>query len=115
MAANIPVPGKPVRGSRSGAPIMALLDLLGRRWAMGVLWTMAETEPTTFRQLQSNCESISPTVLNKRLAELREAQLVDHGEGGYRVTPLGRELYDYLVPLGGWAKTWGAALPKPEE
>ena len=34
--AKLPKPGQPVRGSRSGAPIMALFDLLGRRWAMGV-------------------------------------------------------------------------------
>ena len=27
-----PKPGRPVRGSRSGVPVMALLDLLGRRW-----------------------------------------------------------------------------------
>ena len=43
-----PLPGSPVRGSRSGAPVMALLDLLGRRWAMGVLWTLCEGGPATF-------------------------------------------------------------------
>ena len=35
-----PIPGKPVRGSKTGRPIMALLDLLGRRWALRVLWEL---------------------------------------------------------------------------
>lgn len=108
---KIPRPGQAVRGSRSGAPVMALIDLLGRRWSMGVLWTLCETEPATFRSLQASCETISPAVLNQRLKELRMAQLVTLGERGYRATALGRELYEYLVPLGSWAKTWAAQLP----
>ncbi|HUI71032.1 MAG TPA: hypothetical protein VL354_10975 [Spirochaetia bacterium] len=47
----IPKPGRPVRGSTTGAPIMAL-DLLGRRWAMGILWNLAGG-PSTFRALQA--------------------------------------------------------------
>jgi len=108
-----PKPGTPVRGSRSGVPIMALLDLLGRRWALGILWNLSKGGPCTFRQLQERCEAISPTVLNSRLKELREAGLVDHSQQGYRVTPLGGELYVLLVPLGSWAKKrWTAELAR---
>ncbi len=108
--ATVPRPGRPVRGSKSGAPIMALFDLLGRRWSMGVLWTLSEGGPCTFRELQGRCESISPTVLNVRLKELREAGLVEHDGLGYRATPSGRELYGLLVPLGQWSKTWARKL-----
>lgn len=104
--ASIPKPGRPVRGSRSGAPIMALFDLLGRRWSMGVLWALCGRGPCTFRTLQDRCESISPTVLNARLKELREAGLVERAELGYQATPRGRELYELLVPLGTWSKSW---------
>ena len=65
----IPKPGKPVRGSKTGQPIMALFDLLGRSWAMGIIWHLYKG-PSTFRKLQEYCESISPTTLNKRLKEL---------------------------------------------
>ena len=30
MASTLPRPGQPVRGSKTGKPIMALFDLLGR-------------------------------------------------------------------------------------
>lgn len=103
---KIPIPGTPVRGSKSGAPIMALFDLLGRRWAMGIVWTLAEAGPCTFRELQKRTEEISPATLNTRIQELRGAQLVQHDGRGYRVTDRGRELYGLLVPLGGWSKVW---------
>ena len=108
--ASIPLPGQPVRGSRSGAPIMALFDLLGRRWAMGVLWTLCEQGPCNFRELQSRCETISPTVLNARLKELRAAGLVAHSAAGYGPTRMGRELFERLLPLGVWSKSWARNL-----
>ena len=37
-----PRPGRRVRGSRSGRPIMAALDLLGRRWALRILWELRD-------------------------------------------------------------------------
>lgn len=108
--AEIPRPGSPVRGSHSGAPIMALFDLLGRRWAMGLIWTLCENQPATFRELQDKCESISPAVLNRRLQELRAAKLVARADGGYVATAAGMTLYAHLVPLGAWAKSWGRSL-----
>ncbi|MHA4837573.1 winged helix-turn-helix transcriptional regulator [Sphingopyxis sp. MSC1_008] len=108
--AKLPVPGQPVRGSRSGAPIMALFDLLGRRWAMGVLWTLSEGGAMTFRELQDRCETISPSVLNHRLRELKEAGFVAKSDRGYVPTPLGERIYQQLLPLGATARDWSDAL-----
>lgn len=105
MNKKMPVPGKPVRGSRSGVPIMALLDLLGRSWAMGILWGLSDG-PLTFRGLQEYCEGLSPTTLNVRLKELTHARLIQRSADGYRLTAMGRELYDLIDPLGSWAKKW---------
>lgn len=107
---NIPRPGVPVRGSRSGAPIMALFDLLGRRWSMGVLWTICEAGPVRFRELQERCESLSPTVLNARLKELNAAKFIVTTPAGYEATPMGRRVYEQLVPLGITARDWAKEL-----
>ena len=107
---QIPKPGSPVRGSRSGEPIMAVFDLLGRRWAMGVLWVLNQNGSCTFRQLQAHCETVSPSVLNTRLKELREAGLVEHSGSGYEATAEGVKLYELLRPLGQWASGWAARL-----
>ncbi len=86
---------------------MALLDLLGRRWALRVLWELRDGDPLTFRELQSRSGDISSSVLNDRLRELREASIVDAAPGaGYRLTSEGQELLASLIPLDTWAERW---------
>ncbi len=105
-----PLPGRQVRGSRHGRPIMALTDLLGRAWAQRILWEL-RADRLTFRDLQAACEDPSPTIVNHRLKELREAELVDHISGqGYGLTTLGQELLDILLPLNVWAEKWAREL-----
>jgi DNA-binding HxlR family transcriptional regulator len=94
-----------VRGSRTGRPIMALLDLLGRRWTLRIIWELhlASPCPLTFRALQERCEDMSSSVLNQRLAELRDAQLMASVTGGYSLTADGAGLVALLLPLDAWA------------
>jgi DNA-binding HxlR family transcriptional regulator len=84
------------------------LDLFQRRWALRVLWELRDGA-LTFRALQARCGDLSPTVLNQRLAELREAALVDAGAEGYALTGLGRELHVAFAPLATWAQRWKKA------
>jgi DNA-binding HxlR family transcriptional regulator len=90
---------------RRRRPIMQLLDLLGRRWALRILWEL-RGEALNFRALQAACGGLSPSVLNRRLAELREAELVESAEQGYQLTALGRELLVRFGPLVAWAERW---------
>lgn len=106
---NVPRPGRPARGSTTGRPVMAALDLLGRRWVLRVVWELRE-EALTFRALQARCDAISPTMLNARLAELREGRIVELRENGYGLTALGRELIEAMRPLHRWADRWAAGL-----
>jgi DNA-binding HxlR family transcriptional regulator len=109
MVVTTPKPGRAVRGSRTGRPIMVALDLLGRRWTLRVLWELRDGSAASFRELRERCDSMSTSVLNQRLAELREAGLVDAGKGGYSLTKRGAELQNALAPLDSWAKRWSAA------
>ena len=101
----IPSPGKPVRGSQSGVPIMALFDLLGRNWAMGIIWQM-QKGPATFRELQDRCEGISPSILNSRIKDLREADIAERTLQGYQLTSRGQSLLELLLPFGKWSLDW---------
>lgn len=109
MPTNIPTPGSPVRGSKSGKPIMALFDLLGRSWALGVIWQLSNG-PMTFRQIQERCEQMSPTILNRRIKELTSSGLLERGEQGYQLTATGSELFEFLRPLGAWSQQWANEL-----
>ena len=111
---GIPRPGAPVRGSRTGRPIMAVFDLVSRRWVLRVVWELSQAEsPLTFRDLKGRCADMSSSVLTRRIAELREARLVEKDEGGYVLSELGHGLVASLDPLTDWAVTWAAALEAP--
>jgi DNA-binding HxlR family transcriptional regulator len=86
---------------------MVALDALGRRGALRVLWEL-RGEPLTFRALQAACE-MNPGSLNTRLKELRTLDIVEHSEGGYRLTRQGISLMTALEPLQAWADGWAKA------
>lgn len=107
------LPHVTARGSRTGRPIVELLDLLGRRSALRVLWELRDGHPQTFRTLRASCDDVSPTVLNTRLKELRAAGLVTTGApAGYRLTEQGQTLLQKLGPLNGWANRWAQQLDR---
>jgi len=83
---------------------MVALDLLGRRGALRILWEL-RGDPLTFRALQEAAQA-QPGLLNTRLAELRVAGIVDHDDGGYRLSESGGALLAAMLPLSAWAERW---------
>jgi len=89
----------------STQPIMILLDALGRRWALRILWELRGA-PLTFRALQEACGNLSPSVLAERLRELGALGLIAKVGEGYTLSNDGRQLGDVLLPLDAWARRW---------
>jgi DNA-binding HxlR family transcriptional regulator len=85
---------------------MVVLDVLGRRGALRILWELRH-DPLSFRALQQACET-NPGSLNTRLKELRDLGIVDHDDGGYRLTQKGRGLTIPLTAIHDWADQWAA-------
>ena len=103
-------PGRAVRGSTTGRPLMAAMDLFGRRWALRVMWEL-RSGPIGARALLAKCEGLSSSVLYERLRELSDALLVVQSDlGEYELTKLGRELGESLQPLDAWARRWSRAV-----
>jgi len=88
---------------------MRLLDVLGKRWTLRILWELRD-ESLTFRDLQERCDNLSPTSLNSRLKELRDLKLVVRGQSGYEYSEKGKELGEQLLTLSRWADQWGKEL-----
>jgi DNA-binding HxlR family transcriptional regulator len=84
---------------------MAALDLLSRRWALRVLWELRDA-PLTFRALREVCDGVSPSVLNARLAELKESGILESTPEGYALTASGQSLMAALAPLQRWSTDW---------
>ena len=101
-----PTPGTPVRGSTTGRPLMAAMDLLGRRWALRVLWEL-RGGPLGARALRARCDDMSASVLYDRLRDLSAAGLVEQDDAGaYVLTAHGRSLGRALRPLDAWSRAW---------
>jgi DNA-binding HxlR family transcriptional regulator len=91
---------------------MAAMDLLGRRWALRVLYEL-RGGPLGFRELQARCDAMSSSVLAVRLGELEAAGLVERdGAERHELTTIGRELASALRPLSAWAVRWAGAQPR---
>jgi DNA-binding HxlR family transcriptional regulator len=108
-------PGTKGRAAQTGRPIMSLLDLLGRRWLLRILWELRDAR-LSFRELRERCDAMSPTVLNQRLREMREAGIVVLEEaGGYMLSRPGRQLLEALLPLQRWSEHWQKRMLKQAE
>lgn len=108
-----PLPNTSVRGSNSGVAIMAVFDLLGRKWNMRILWHLRKA-PLSFRGLQQQCDNMSPSVLNSRIKQLVEAELICVSQKGYTLSELGSSLMTTLDPLRDWAAHWQEATKQHE-
>jgi DNA-binding HxlR family transcriptional regulator len=83
--------------------IESVLDLLGRRWALRLVWELRRST-LTFSELRERT-GISPSVLSARLAELVDADVIERDGGGrYRLSGRGRELARILYELNRWAE-----------
>jgi DNA-binding HxlR family transcriptional regulator len=104
-----PRPGQSVRGSTTGRPLMAALDLLGRRWALRILWEL-RNGPLGARPLLQRCAGLSSSVLYARLRDLQDAGLVQSDRQQWELTSLGSDLGAALGPLDAWSRRWAKHL-----
>jgi DNA-binding HxlR family transcriptional regulator len=88
---------------------MALLDLLGRRWTLRVLWELREG-PVKFRDLAQRADAMSQSVLSRRLKELEAAGFVLGVEDGWALSNDGGELLQLLLPLSRFSNRWAISI-----
>lgn len=89
---------------------MAALDLLGRRWALRILWELRDG-PVGARELRTRCDLMSSSVLYERIRELTDAGLLRRADHeAYQLTELGTSLGAALEPLDAWARSWAKAI-----
>ena len=91
---------------------MAALDLLGRRWALRLIWELRDG-PVGARALLERCDGLSSSVLYTRVRELATAGVIEKDDqGAYRLTDLGAALECTLAPLDAWANQWAERTRK---
>ncbi len=83
--------------------VEGVLDLLGRRWALRLVWELRRST-LSFSELREQT-GISPSVLSARLRELVDSGVLERDGGRrYRLSGRGRELARILYELNRWAE-----------
>jgi DNA-binding HxlR family transcriptional regulator len=83
--------------------VESVLDLLGRRWALRLVWELRRST-LSFSELRERT-GISPSVLSTRLRELVDSRVLEQDSGRrYRLSGRGRELARILYELNRWAE-----------
>lgn len=83
--------------------VESILDLLGRRWALRLVWELRRNA-LSFSDLRERT-GISPSVLSARLGELLDAGVLERDlVRRYRLSGHGRELARILYDLNRWAE-----------
>ncbi len=84
-------------------PVLDILELLGRRWALRLVWELRR-DSVGFAELRRRT-GISSSVLSTRLRDLEAAGVLEPARGRrYRLSAAGRELVRVLFALNRWAE-----------
>ncbi len=90
----------------------AAIELIGRRWAGAILWSLGQ-RPHYFAELTTSVPGLSDRLLSRRLRELESAGLVARSVSedtpprvSYALTDKGRALAPVLSELADWARDW---------
>jgi DNA-binding HxlR family transcriptional regulator len=84
-------------------PVHDFLDLLGRRWALRVVWELRR-DALPFSALRERL-AVSPSVLATRLEELGGAGILERDASRrYVLSGSGRELARLLYEMNRWAE-----------
>src|SRR6266487_9243 len=85
-------------------------DLLGRRWALAILWAAAEAGAVRFNEFKQTLEGIPPRTLAARLVELEQTGVLERRgvdarppRVEYTLTDAGGRLGSLVEAMHRWA------------
>jgi DNA-binding HxlR family transcriptional regulator len=92
-------------------PVAMASEILCSRWTLLVLRELISGS-TRFNDLRRGVPRMSPTLLSKRLKELKDwGVIAEHktshpGVVEYKLTPAGEELREVVMTMGSWGQRW---------
>lgn len=96
-------------------PISRSAELLGDRWTILIIRDLM-TGTTRFNEFINGNPGLSRALLSRRLQQLKRADVVEQDDdGGYHLTPSGRDLESVVFGLAKWGARWTFGEPEPDE
>jgi len=96
-------------------PISRSAEVLGDRWTLHIVRDLL-TGTSRFNDLVRGNPGLSRALLSRRLDQLQRAGVIVHEpDGGYQLTPAGRDLQPVVFGLAEWGARWAFGEPDPDE
>ncbi len=102
-------------------PFLDTMDLLSRRYALCILWSLQHESPKRFGAIKQDL-SVNPVTLSQRLKEFEADGIVERvaykeipPRVDYALTAKGRDLLPILDTLQDWSETWSSPEDRPVE
>lgn len=101
-------------------PVAKTAEVLGEKWTLLIVRELV-LGATRFSQIQRAIPRISPTVLNKRLAELQthgvimRKRIPEQKGFEYQLTECGRELFPLILQMAQWGMRWARRTMSDDE
>ncbi len=97
---------------KENCPFEHALEMLSRRHALEVLWTLRQKSPRRFTEIR-RALAVNPVTLTDRLGELEACDVLDRHVFNetpprvtYDLTPKGRELLVLLDHIEAWSRKY---------
>ena len=92
-------------------PIMYAIEIIGQKWKLPILWSLAECETLRYNELKRKVSGVTDTMLIKCLKELEDSRLVTRIQYNtippkveYSLTERGDALLPTLNELSVWGE-----------
>ena len=92
-------------------PIMYAIDIIGQKWKLPILWSLAECETLRYNELKRKVSGVTDTMLIKCLKELEDSKLLTRIQYNtippkveYSLTERGEALLPTLNELSVWGE-----------
>jgi DNA-binding HxlR family transcriptional regulator len=105
-----------VRTYAQYCPIVRAVEVLGERWTLLIVREML-LGTRRFNDIIRGLPGLSRALLARRLRQLEAAGIAvkDRDDGGYDLTPAGRDLYPVVFDLAEWGARHAFGDPRDEE
>jgi len=104
-----------VRTYAQYCPIVRAIEVLGERWTLLIVREML-TGSRRFNDMIRGLPGLSRALLARRLRQLDAAGIITkHPDGGYDLTPAGKDLFPLVFGLAEWGARHAFGDPRDEE
>lgn len=83
--------------------IVDAIDTLSKKWSIHIVQSLERVD-LSFKQIRDEVDGVSNKILSERLTQLREEDIIEKNEDGYKLTEKGQDLKPVFQEIVEWRR-----------